>query len=137
MSRAFPACYLSRFSLLKRVHLLWNVELIFKSAFSCCLSIACPPANYPTHLPPTTCSPLPLCSLPVRFPLSLPVTVVSYFSITLILVTKDDCASDVYLARLLEYIFQSIVLVYGLDDITNIKNVERLKKEIKVGSLEY
>lgn len=53
-------------------------------------------------------------------------------SITLILVTKDDCASDVYVSRLLEYIFQSIVLVYGLDDVTNIKNVERMKKEIKI-----
>ncbi|KAK2177958.1 hypothetical protein NP493_570g02019 [Ridgeia piscesae] len=53
-------------------------------------------------------------------------------SITLILVTKDDCASDVYMSRLLEYIFQSIVLVYGLDDVTNIKNVERMKKEIKI-----
>ena len=48
--------------------------------------------------------------------------------------TKDDCASDVYMSRLLEYIFQSIVLVYGLDDVTNIKNVERMKKEIKVNT---
>ena len=50
--------------------------------------------------------------------------------------TKDDNASDAYLSRLLEYIFHCIVLVYGLDDVTSIKNVERLKKEIKVITAE-
>ena len=54
------------------------------------------------------------------------------FSITLIIVSKNDNSSDVYLSRLLDYIFQCMVLVYGWEDLTNIKNIERFKKEIKV-----
>ena len=46
--------------------------------------------------------------------------------------SKDDNSSDVYLSRLLDYVFQCMVLVYGLEDLTNIKNIERFKKEIKV-----
>ncbi|XP_013390800.1 protein fuzzy homolog [Lingula anatina] len=53
-------------------------------------------------------------------------------SITLILVSRDDNASDSHLQQLIEKVFLSMVLVYGLDDLTNIKNIERFKKEIKV-----
>lgn len=50
--------------------------------------------------------------------------------------SKDDNASDVYLSRLLDYIFQCMVIVYGLEDLTNIKNIERFKKEIKVSVIK-
>ena len=55
-----------------------------------------------------------------------------FFSLTLIVVTQDDNGSDTHLTRLLDYIFQAMVLVYGLDELINIKNIERFKREIKV-----
>ena len=60
------------------------------------------------------------------------VSVYLFFSLTLIVVTQDDQANDVHLRCLLDYIFHSMVLVYGLDDLMNIKNVERFKRDIKV-----
>jgi hypothetical protein len=54
-------------------------------------------------------------------------------SLTLIVVSQDDCADDCHLNKLLDNVIQAMVLVYGLDDLINIKNVERFKKEIKVG----
>lgn len=48
------------------------------------------------------------------------------------MVSEDDNAEDAHLSRLLDYVFQSMVLLYGLDDLTNIKNIERFKREIKV-----
>uniref|UniRef100_H3BF40 Fuzzy planar cell polarity protein n=1 Tax=Latimeria chalumnae TaxID=7897 RepID=H3BF40_LATCH len=56
---------------------------------------------------------------------------VFHSSITLIVLTSDDCASDLYLGRLLENVFNAMVLVVGLDDLINIKNVERLKRDLR------
>ncbi|XP_041367244.1 protein fuzzy homolog isoform X2 [Gigantopelta aegis] len=53
-------------------------------------------------------------------------------SITLIVATRDDHSDDCHLAQLLDNIFQAMVLMYGADDVTNIKNIERFKREIKV-----
>ena len=58
--------------------------------------------------------------------------ITSIFSLVLIIVSRDDNASDGYLRRLLDLVFHAMVMVYGLDDIINIKNVERFKREIKV-----
>ncbi|XP_064601839.1 protein fuzzy homolog isoform X2 [Liolophura sinensis] len=53
-------------------------------------------------------------------------------SLTLIMVSGDDNACDCHFNQLLNLVFQSMVLVYGQDDLIHIKNVERFKKEIKV-----
>ncbi|XP_046367987.2 protein fuzzy homolog [Haliotis rufescens] len=53
-------------------------------------------------------------------------------SITLIVATGDDCAADCHLAHLLDNIYNAMVLMYGSEEVGNIKNVERFKKEIKV-----
>ncbi|KAJ8298694.1 hypothetical protein KUTeg_022754 [Tegillarca granosa] len=55
-----------------------------------------------------------------------------FSNITLIVVTEDDLADDCHLNNLLNYVFNSMVLLCGLDELTNIKNVEKLKREIKV-----
>lgn len=44
----------------------------------------------------------------------------------------DSAADDVFTGKLLENIFNAMIFLYGLDDLTNIKNVERFKREIKV-----
>lgn len=53
-------------------------------------------------------------------------------SMTLIAVSQDDMADDCHLTNLLNYAFQIVVLLCGLDEVTNIKNIERFKKELKV-----
>ncbi|ELU10103.1 hypothetical protein CAPTEDRAFT_17914 [Capitella teleta] len=55
-----------------------------------------------------------------------------YDSLTLIIITQDDNASDLHLTQTLDLVFHSLVLLYGLDDLSNIKNVERFKREIRV-----
>ncbi|XP_067876050.1 protein fuzzy homolog [Heterodontus francisci] len=52
-------------------------------------------------------------------------------SITLIVMTSEEDASDLYLSRLLDNVFSAMVLVIGLDDLVNLKNVERLKRELR------
>ncbi|XP_072348480.1 protein fuzzy homolog isoform X1 [Scyliorhinus torazame] len=52
-------------------------------------------------------------------------------SITLISMTSEENASDLYLSRLLDNVFSAMVLVIGLDDLVNLKNVERLKRELR------
>ncbi|XP_038639581.1 protein fuzzy homolog [Scyliorhinus canicula] len=52
-------------------------------------------------------------------------------SITLIAMTSEENASDLYLSRLLDNVFNAMVLVIGLDDLVNLKNVERLKRELR------
>ncbi|CAG5130730.1 unnamed protein product, partial [Candidula unifasciata] len=53
-------------------------------------------------------------------------------SLVLISVTsRDSAADDVLAGKLLENVFDAMILLYGLDELTNIKNVERFKKEIK------
>ncbi|ESO95322.1 hypothetical protein LOTGIDRAFT_117207 [Lottia gigantea] len=53
-------------------------------------------------------------------------------SITLIIITSEDNADDCHLRKLLDNIFYSMVLLYGEDELANIKNLERFKREIKV-----
>lgn len=52
-------------------------------------------------------------------------------SINLIVMSCENTASDFSLNRLLENVFSAMVLVIGLDDLINIKNVERLKKDLR------
>ncbi|XP_069764640.1 protein fuzzy homolog isoform X2 [Narcine bancroftii] len=52
-------------------------------------------------------------------------------SITLIVMSSEEDASDLYFGRLLENVFNAMVLVIGLDDLVNLKNVERLKRELR------
>ncbi|NP_001035106.1 protein fuzzy homolog [Xenopus tropicalis] len=52
-------------------------------------------------------------------------------SITLIVMSSESGASKLSLNRLLENVFNAMVLVIGLDDLVNIKNVERLKKDLR------
>ncbi|XP_059809444.1 protein fuzzy homolog isoform X4 [Hypanus sabinus] len=52
-------------------------------------------------------------------------------SITLIVMSSEEDASDLYLSRLLDNVFSAMVLVIGLDDLVNLKNVERLKRELR------
>lgn len=51
--------------------------------------------------------------------------------ITLIIVTSDDGASDIHLNRLLEFVFNSMVLLLGINELTSIRNVEHLKRELR------
>lgn len=51
--------------------------------------------------------------------------------ITLIVATSDDCASDLHLNRLLEFVFNSMVLLLGINELTNIRNVELLKRDLR------
>ena len=53
-------------------------------------------------------------------------------SLSLVLIGEDDSTSDVHVTTLLHHIFNAMVLLCGLDDTTNIKHVERFKREIKV-----
>ncbi|CAJ0944978.1 unnamed protein product [Ranitomeya imitator] len=52
-------------------------------------------------------------------------------SINLIVMSCENSASDMSLNKLLENVFSAMVLVIGLDDLINIKNVERLKKDLR------
>ncbi|MEE6482646.1 hypothetical protein FKM82_013308 [Ascaphus truei] len=52
-------------------------------------------------------------------------------SINLIVMSSESSASDFSLNRLLENVFSAMVLVIGLEDLVNIKNVERLKKDLR------
>ncbi|XP_077313268.1 protein fuzzy homolog isoform X1 [Lithobates pipiens] len=52
-------------------------------------------------------------------------------SINLIVMSCESNASDHSLNKLLENVFNAMVLVIGLDDLINIKNVERLKKDFR------
>ncbi|XP_075045661.1 protein fuzzy homolog isoform X3 [Mixophyes fleayi] len=52
-------------------------------------------------------------------------------SINLIMMSCESTASEFSLNKLLENVFSAMVLVIGLDDLVNIKNVERLKKDLR------
>ncbi|XP_038071575.1 protein fuzzy homolog isoform X2 [Patiria miniata] len=53
-------------------------------------------------------------------------------SVTLVLIVPDDGCSDVHLNTLLDHIFHTMVMFIGLDTLENIKNVERLRRDLKV-----
>nr|KAF6409887.1 fuzzy planar cell polarity protein [Rousettus aegyptiacus] len=52
-------------------------------------------------------------------------------SITLIVLSSEEGTSELRLERLLQMIFGAMVLLVGLEELTNIRNVERLKKELR------
>ncbi|XP_077994990.1 protein fuzzy homolog [Glandiceps talaboti] len=52
-------------------------------------------------------------------------------SITLIVVMSDDGSTDTHLYRLLDNVFNAMVLLVGLEDLVTVKNVERLKRDLK------
>lgn len=52
-------------------------------------------------------------------------------SITLIVLSSEEGASELRLERLLQMVFGAMVLLVGLEELTNIRNVERLKKELR------
>ncbi|KAK0055155.1 protein fuzzy, partial [Biomphalaria pfeifferi] len=45
---------------------------------------------------------------------------------------RDGASDDAHMGKLLDNVFHAMVLLYGLDDLVNIKNVERFKKEIRI-----
>ena len=45
-----------------------------------------------------------------------------------------DSISDVHLHRLLDNVFQSMVLLIGLEDLVNLRNPERIKKDLRVSA---
>ncbi|XP_058136626.1 protein fuzzy homolog isoform X4 [Dasypus novemcinctus] len=52
-------------------------------------------------------------------------------SITLIVLSSEEGTSELRLQRLLQMVFGAMVLIVGLEELTNIRNVERLKKELR------
>nr|XP_014685783.2 protein fuzzy homolog isoform X2 [Equus asinus] len=52
-------------------------------------------------------------------------------SITLIVLSPEEGTSELRLERLLQMVFGAMVLLVGLEELTNIRNVERLKKELR------
>ncbi|XP_063109219.1 protein fuzzy homolog isoform X2 [Cavia porcellus] len=52
-------------------------------------------------------------------------------SVTLIVLSSEEGTSELRLERLLQMVFGAMVLLVGLEELTNIRNVERLKKELK------
>ena len=45
---------------------------------------------------------------------------------------QDDQNEDIYGRQMLDGVFDALVLMYGLEDLIKIKNIERFKREIKV-----
>lgn len=53
-------------------------------------------------------------------------------NLTLILVEPIDAFDENVYFRKLDLIFDALVILYGLEDLINISNVEKFKKEIQV-----
>jgi hypothetical protein len=53
-------------------------------------------------------------------------------SITLILVDEFQAIDEHFYFDKIDVLFNALVLLYGLDDLINISNVEKFKNEIKV-----
>ncbi|XP_070200770.1 protein fuzzy homolog isoform X2 [Littorina saxatilis] len=53
-------------------------------------------------------------------------------SLSLIVITGNDQANDCHLNRLLENVWSAMVMLFGQDELMNIKNLERFKRDIKV-----
>lgn len=52
-------------------------------------------------------------------------------SVRLIIVVPLDCVSDFHLHRLLDNIFQAMVLLVGLDDLIALRHIDRVKRELR------
>ena len=50
----------------------------------------------------------------------------------MIMIAADDQADNCHLNHILTLAFDAMVLLCGQDELVNIKNIERFKKEIKV-----
>jgi hypothetical protein len=50
----------------------------------------------------------------------------------LIIIAQNDDVDDCHYGNLLNLVFNAMVLLDGIEEVTNIKNVEKFKKEIKV-----
>lgn len=55
-------------------------------------------------------------------------------SVTLIAIAQNDDADDCHYSNLLNLVFNAMVLLVGIEEVINMKNVEKFKKEIKVGA---
>lgn len=55
-------------------------------------------------------------------------------SLVLCLAASNSTLSTERLRQLLDLIFHTLVLYQGLEDLLNLRNVERLKKDLKVNS---
>ncbi|XP_071838925.1 protein fuzzy homolog [Apostichopus japonicus] len=53
-------------------------------------------------------------------------------SIVLVLVQGDDGSSHVHANTLLEHVFQTMVMYLGLDTISRLRNIERLRRDLRV-----
>ncbi|XP_031557182.1 protein fuzzy homolog isoform X2 [Actinia tenebrosa] len=52
-------------------------------------------------------------------------------SITLIIVASDDNSSDAHLNRVLNLVFNAMVMLLGIDELTNTRNIELIKREMR------
>ena len=57
---------------------------------------------------------------------------IAIFSVRLIVAVPLDTISDVHLHRLLDNVFQSMVLLIGLVDLVAQRSTERIKKDLSV-----
>lgn len=58
-------------------------------------------------------------------------------NITLILIEDLTCQDESVSFRKLDLLFDTLVFMYGLEDLINISNVEKFKKDIQVNSLVF
>ena len=58
------------------------------------------------------------------------------YSIRLIVAVPLDSISDVHLHRLLDNVFQSMVLLIGLEDLVAQRNTERIKRDLRVRNFD-
>ena len=62
--------------------------------------------------------------------------IIFFSSLNLMLVCEKNETSELMAQNVIELIFNSIVLLYGSDNIEEIKSLERFKREIKVSRLD-
>lgn len=53
-------------------------------------------------------------------------------NLTLILIEPIEPFDEIFYLRKLDMIFEAMVMMYGLEDLKNIENVEKFKKDIKI-----
>ncbi|XP_072030278.1 protein fuzzy homolog [Amphiura filiformis] len=53
-------------------------------------------------------------------------------SVVLVILVADDGSPDVHLNTLLDNVFHAMVMLVGLDNLVNIRNVERLRKDLRI-----
>jgi hypothetical protein len=58
-----------------------------------------------------------------------------FFSVRLIIAVPNDTLSQVHLHRLLDSVFQAIILLVGLDDLVAQRHVERTKRDLRVNKI--